>query len=104
MKKQIEVVAAVIKKGNTYFSAQRKDHGELARKWEFPGGKVELGETHREALVREIKEELSVEIKVTDFITTVEHEYNSFIITLHAYYAEYVSGEFKPTEHLDTNS
>lgn len=102
MKKQIEVVAAVIKKENTYFAAQRKDEGELARKWEFPGGKVEKGETHQEALRREIKEELNVDIKVTDFLTTVVHEYKSFIITLHAYYAEYVSGDFKPNEHLDT--
>ena len=102
MKKQIEVVAAVIKKDNKYFAAERKDQGELARKWEFPGGKVEPGETPQEALAREIKEELNVEIKVTDFLTTVVHEYNSFIITLHAYFAEYVSGEFKPNEHLDT--
>jgi len=102
MKKQIEVVAAVIKKDNKYFAAQRKDEGELARKWEFPGGKVEKGETPKEALKREIKEELNVEIKVTEFVTTVVHEYESFIITLHAYYAEYLSGEFKPNEHLET--
>ena len=53
MKKQIEVVAAVIKKGNKYFAAQRKDQGELARKWEFPGGKVEQGETPQQALARD---------------------------------------------------
>ena len=102
MKKHIEVVAAVITKDDKYFVAQRKDSGELARKWEFPGGKLEVGETKEAALAREIKEEFNVNIKVGDFITTVNHEYNGFIITLHAYYATYISGEFNANEHLDT--
>ncbi|MCF7932549.1 MAG: NUDIX domain-containing protein, partial [Acholeplasmataceae bacterium] len=56
--KTIEVVAAVIQNDETYYCAQRKDEGELAKKWEFPGGKIEAGETHHEAIKREIFEEL----------------------------------------------
>lgn len=102
MKKMIEVVAAVFNDGNKYFCAQRKDKGELAKKWEFPGGKIEVNETHQEALVREIKEELSAGIKVGDFITTVVHEYNTFILTMHAYSCQIVSGELIISEHLDS--
>lgn len=102
MKKMIEVVAAVFRDGDTYFCAQRKDKGELAKKWEFPGGKIELNETHQQALVREIKEELSANIEVNEFITTVVHEYNSFILTMHAYECKVVSGELVISEHLDS--
>lgn len=102
MKKRIEVVAAVFRKGNKYFCAQRKNSGELALKWEFPGGKIEQGETHQQALTREIKEELSTEIKVNDRIMTVEHEYNGFILTMHAYYCEVLHGELVISEHLDS--
>lgn len=102
MKKRIEVVAAVFRKGNKYFCAQRKNSGELALKWEFPGGKIEQGETHQQALTREIKEELSTEIKVNDRIMTVEHEYNGFILTMHAYYCEILQGQLVISEHLDS--
>lgn len=101
MKKRIEVVAAVIKKDNTYFCAQRKDQGELARKWEFPGGKIEKGETQAEALKREIKEELNTIIEVKDFLITVNHEYNTFNIVMHAYECEVIEGDLDITEHLD---
>lgn len=100
--KTIEVVAAVIKQGNQYFCAQRKDQGELAKKWEFPGGKIELGETHKEALSREIREELSTEIIVKDHILTVEHQYKSFFLIMHAYECEIVHGELAISEHLDS--
>lgn len=102
MKKMIEVVAAVFRDGDKYFCAQRKDKGELAKKWEFPGGKIELNETHQQALVREIKEELSADIKVNEFIMTVVHEYNSFILTMHAYECKVDSGELIISEHLDS--
>ncbi|MDY0209788.1 MAG: (deoxy)nucleoside triphosphate pyrophosphohydrolase [Acholeplasma sp.] len=101
MKKQIEVVAAVFKRNNTYFCAQRKDSGELARKWEFPGGKIELGESREEAIIREIKEELSATIEINKYITTVVHEYQSFILTMHAYACEVIEGELVISEHLD---
>jgi|SRR5690554_3704907 len=102
MKKHIEVVAAVIKHDGKFFCAQRKDSGELAKKWEFPGGKVELGETLQESLIRELKEELKIKVNVLDFITTVNHEYETFIITLHAFMCELVSNNIVLMEHLDS--
>lgn len=101
-KKQIEVVAAVFKKDNRYFCAQRKDKGELAKKWEFPGGKIESDETHQQALKREIYEELSADIIVQDYITTVVHEYQGFILTMHAYYCDIITGNLVISEHLDS--
>lgn len=98
--KNIEVVAAIfINKNNEIFCARRKDEGELALKWEFPGGKIEQGESHQEALIREIQEELSTEIKVKDFIMTVKHQYNNFHLTMHAYFAEVVNGDLILNEH-----
>lgn len=100
--KKIEVVAAIIKKDNKYYCAQRKDEGELAKKWEFPGGKIEENETHQQALEREIKEELSAEIKVGKFLVTIEHEYNSFFLTMHCYYCDIIKGDLVISEHLDS--
>ncbi len=100
--KHFEVVAAILIDGDRVFCAQRKDMGEVARKWEFPGGKIEPGESHREALSREISEELSIEIAVGDFVTTVDHQYATFAITMHAYRATILSGEPTLSEHLDS--
>jgi 8-oxo-dGTP diphosphatase len=101
--KNIEVVAAVITNDkNEIFCARRKDEGELALKWEFPGGKIEVGESNQVALIREIREELSTKIKVKDFIMTVKHQYNSFHLTMHAYYAEVVSGNLTLNEHTSS--
>lgn len=97
--KHYEVVAAVIEKDNRIYCARRRNDGELALKWEFPGGKVESGETNQEALKREIREELSADIKVGDFITTVNHTYNTFKLTMHAYRAKVVSGDLVLSEH-----
>ena len=98
--KNIEVVAAIfINKNNEIFCARRKDEGELALKWEFPGGKIEPAESHQEALIREIKEELSTDIKVNDFIMTVKHQYKGFHLTMHAYFAEVVTGDLVLNEH-----
>ena len=69
-RKQIEVVAAIIQKGNTILATQR-GYGDLKDGWEFPGGKVELGEAHDEALIREIKEELQADINVGKKLITV---------------------------------
>lgn len=98
--KYIEVVAAVfVNEESKIYCARRRNDGELALKWEFPGGKIEAGETHKEALVREIKEELSADVEVGEFITTVRHQYNGFHITMHAYYSKVISGELVLSEH-----
>lgn len=98
--KNIEVVAAVIINENKeVFCARRKDGGELAFKWEFPGGKIESGESSSEALIREIKEELSTEIEVNNLIMTVKHQYNTFHLTMHAYYVKVVKGDLILNEH-----
>jgi 8-oxo-dGTP diphosphatase len=101
MKKQINVVAAIIQDGDRYLCAQRKDHGELAKKWEFPGGKIEIGESNQQALVREIKEELNLDINVNELIGTVNHEYQSFYLVMTCYKCSIISGEIILVDHLD---
>lgn len=85
LKPHYEVVCAVIAKDDKIFCCQRGPKGECAFKWEFPGGKIERGETKEEALVREIKEELNCNINIEKFITTINHEYNTFSLTMHVY-------------------
>lgn len=98
--KKIEVVAAVFtNERGEFYCARRKDEGPLALKWEFPGGKIEAGETHQEALVREIKEELSTDILVNDYIMTVNHQYEFFHLTMHAYHATIINGSLTQNEH-----
>lgn len=100
--KHIEVVAAVILDQNhRVFCAKRKDDGELALKWEFPGGKIEENESHQEALKREILEELSATISVDRYLMTVHHTYNSFKLTLHAYLCRVEQGQLTLSEHVD---
>ncbi len=82
--KRIEVVAAVIKKDNLLFTTQR-GYGEFKDKWEFPGGKVESGESNEEALIREIKEELNASISVDSFIDTIEWDYPTFHLVMNVY-------------------
>lgn len=98
--KHIEVAAAVFIHHNKVFAAQRKDEGELALHWEFPGGKLESGEDGKEAIVREIKEELSAEIRVVEHLTTVEYQYTTFSIILIAYLCEVTSGNLMISEHV----
>ena len=82
--KRIEVVAAIIRKGDKIFATQR-GYGEWKDWWEFPGGKVESGETTKDALKREIREELAAEIEVGELLTTVEYDYPKFHLTMHCY-------------------
>ena len=100
--KKVEVVAAIIQKDNKIFCAQRNLSKSMGGKWEFPGGKIELGETKEEALVREIKEELDSDIIVDKYLMTVEHDYPTFHITMHAYLCTLVKGELILKEHNDS--
>ena len=96
--KQIEVVAAIIRKGDKIFATQR-GYGEWKDWWEFPGGKMEVGETPEEALVREIREELSAEISVDDLLTTVEYDYPKFHLTMHCFLCTLVGEALHLNEH-----
>lgn len=96
--KTIEVVAAIIRDGDRYFATQR-GYGDYKDWWEFPGGKVEAGETPEEALVREIQEELDTTIKVERFLTTVEWDYPKFHLTMHCYLCTVAEGDLTLREH-----
>ena len=96
--KQIEVVAAIIRKGDKIFATQR-GYGEWKDWWEFPGGKMEAGETPGEALVREIREELSAEISVDELLCTVEYQYPAFFLKMHCYLCSLVTEALHLNEH-----
>ena len=96
--KQIEVVAAIIRKGNKIFATQR-GYGDFKDWWEFPGGKMEAGETPEEALKREIREELSTEISVDVFLCTVEYDYPKFHLTMHCYLCSLLTEALHLNEH-----
>jgi len=92
-KPHYQVAAGVISKGSQLLIAQRPAEGMLGGLWEFPGGKQEEGETLEECLVREIHEELGIEIETVARLTSVDHAFSHFSITLHAIAARYISGE-----------
>ena len=96
--KRIEVVAAIIRKEGKIFATQR-GYGEWKDWWEFPGGKMEPGETPEEALKREIREELSTEIRVDELLCTVEYDYPMFHLTLHCYLCSLVTEALHLNEH-----
>ena len=106
--KKIEVVAGVITAGAElpcecgvglrYFATQR-GYGDFKGFWEFPGGKMEAGETREEALARELKEELAVDVDVGDFICTVEYDYPKFHLTMHCFYCTIKAGTPTLLEH-----
>ena len=92
------MVAAVIHDGGRILATQR-GYGEFKDKWEFPGGKVEAGESREEALRREIREELDAEIAVGKLLCTVEYDYPAFHLTMHCYLCSVVSGTLVLKEH-----
>ena len=96
--KTIEVVAAVIHKDGAYFATQR-GYGEFEGMWEFPGGKIEPGESRESALKREIQEELGIDITIDKFLCTTDYDYPSFHLTMHCYLCSIESGEIELREH-----
>ena len=98
--KTIRVVAAVIKNGDRIFATAR-GYGDFKGGWEFPGGKIEPGETPQEALAREIKEELDTEISVGDQIDTVEYDYPKFHLSMDCFWCSIISGNLVLKEAED---
>ena len=96
--KTIKVVAAIIRKENSVFATQR-GYGDYKDWWEFPGGKVEEGETPERALIREIREELDSDITVEKFFTTVEHDYPKFHLSMDCFWCRVQSGKLTLLEH-----
>ncbi len=96
--KIVRVVAAVIKVDNKIFATQR-GYGEFKDGWEFPGGKIEPGETPQEALKREVMEELDTEISVGDLIDTIEYDYPNFHLSMDCFWCGIVKGDLVLKEH-----
>lgn len=101
--KTVRVVAAVIKaeneKGEPIIFATQRGYGEFKDGWEFPGGKIEEGETPKEALKREIREELETEIAVGELLDTIEYDYPAFHLSMDCFWVEIVSGNLILKEH-----
>lgn len=96
--KFIEVVAAIMHRDGTYFATQR-GYGEFEGMWEFPGGKIEPGESRESALKREIQEELGIDITIDKFLCTTDYDYPSFHLTMHCYLCSIEAGEIVLREH-----
>ncbi len=95
--KIINVTCAIIEKDGKFLISQRKDNG----KWEFPGGKVETGESERDCLKRELKEELDIEVDVTDLLCRTEYDYGETYVKLVTFVAIHISGEMKKIVHKE---
>ncbi len=98
--KHIEVVAAIILDGDRIFATQR-GYGKWRGWWEFPGGKVQVGESREDALVREIKEELDATLVIDRFYTTVDYDYPDFHLTMHCYLCHIPDGHYTLNEHSE---
>ena len=99
MMKTIEVVAAIIHDDEGRIFATQRGYGDMKDGWEFPGGKVEAGESPEEALKREIWEELETKIMVENLLTTVDYDYPNFHLTMHCYWCSIESGSLTLVEH-----
>lgn len=98
--KEIKVVAAIIQKENKILATKR-GYGEFINMWEFPGGKIESGETKEQAIVREIKEELNIEISVDKFAIDIEYQYPNFYLFMSCFMCSIKEGSIKLLEHND---
>ena len=97
--KTVNVVAAIIQDGDRIFATQR-GYGEFKDGWEFPGGKIEPGETPQQALKREIEEELDTEITVGDLLTVVEYDYPTFHLLMQCFLCTIESGNLLPSQRI----
>jgi 8-oxo-dGTP diphosphatase len=102
-KKKVEVVAAIIKHNNKILCVQRGENKlpYISKKYEFPGGKIEAGETKEQTIKREIMEELHMEISTGDALVTVEHEYPDFFLTMHSFMCTCADPTVTLAEHID---
>lgn len=100
MLKHIEVVAAVIKHNQSILATQR-GYGQWKGWWEFPGGKLQPGESHAQALIRELHEEMDTDIVVDRYLSTVEYDYPDFHLTMHCYLCHLATSHYTLIEHLD---
>lgn len=96
--KTIEVVAAIIKYEDKIFATQR-GYGDFKGLWEFPGGKLEAGETPEQALLREIREELDTKIEIGELVDIIEYDYPQFHLTLHCFFCTILEGNLVLKEH-----
>ena len=101
-KKIINVVAAAIEKDGKFFCAQRPEGKSLGGFWEFPGGKLEKGESPEQALIREIKEELNSEIQIVSYINEASYDYDFGTVVMKTYHAELISGNLELLEHQNS--
>lgn len=101
MKKRINVVGAVLTRGQTVLAARRSSTMSLPGMWEFPGGKIELNESPEEALLRELEEELLCTADIGELVETTEHEYDFGIVILTTYYCSLTGDEPRLTEHSE---
>lgn len=98
--KEIKVVAAIIKNEDKILATKR-GYGEFINMWEFPGGKIEPGETKKQVLVREIKEELNIEISVDNFALDIEYQYPNFYLFMSCFMCSIKEGSIELLEHND---
>ncbi|MFZ2186573.1 MAG: (deoxy)nucleoside triphosphate pyrophosphohydrolase [Streptococcus parauberis] len=102
MKKIINVVAAAIIKDDKIFCAQRPEGKSLAGYWEFPGGKLEIGESPEEALIREIKEEFDADIEIIDYVNEASYDYDFGTVIMKTFRAKLLSDKLELLEHQDS--
>jgi 8-oxo-dGTP diphosphatase len=97
----LDVTCAIILNNNKVLVTQRSEAMKLPMKWEFPGGKIQAGETEEECIQRELKEELGINVRIIKNLTSCEYDYGTFCINLIPFLVEYISGKVQLAEHRD---